>query len=100
MSSQGAVYASPTTVTPELGKGALDTWWLSYFGSGSRLDKTGVGATTVQEAKLWVNHKSRGVCEPAFKPRQTGKAHGRKAKVSNRTWETRMSGIIGGPRET
>jgi hypothetical protein len=24
----------------------------------------------------------------------------RKAKVSNRTWETRPSGIIGGPRET
>jgi hypothetical protein len=23
-----------------------------------------------------------------------------KAKVSNRTWETRPSGIIGGPRET
>ena len=29
-----------------------------------------------------------------------GKDHGRKAKASNRTWEIRPSGIIGGPRET
>src|ERR1700756_479411 len=28
-----------------------------------------------------------------------GKDHGRKAKASNRTWEIRPSGIIGGPRE-
>ncbi len=33
-------------------------------------------------------------------PREAGKAHGREAKVSNRTWENRLSGIIGGPRET
>ena len=31
---------------------------------------------------------------------EDGKTHGRKAKVSNRTRETRPSGIIGGPRET
>ena len=31
---------------------------------------------------------------------EDGKAYGRKAKVSNRTWEIRPSGIIGGPRET
>ena len=41
-----------------------------------------------------------GVCEPALKPRNAGKAHGRKAKVSNRTWEIRPYGIIGGPPET
>ena len=29
-----------------------------------------------------------------------GKVHGRKAKASNRTWENRPSGIIGGLRET
>jgi hypothetical protein len=29
-----------------------------------------------------------------------GKVHGRKAKASNRTWEIRPSGIIGGPPET
>ena len=29
-----------------------------------------------------------------------GKAHGRNAKASNRTCEKRLSGIIGGPRET
>jgi hypothetical protein len=29
-----------------------------------------------------------------------GKAYGRDAETSNRTWEIRPSGIIGGPRET
>jgi hypothetical protein len=29
-----------------------------------------------------------------------GKAYGRAAKASNRTWEIRPSGIIGGPRKT
>ena len=29
-----------------------------------------------------------------------GKAHRRNAKASNRTWEIRPYGIIGGPRET
>jgi hypothetical protein len=29
-----------------------------------------------------------------------GKAHGRNAKASNRTWEIRPSGIIGGPSKT
>ena len=32
--------------------------------------------------------------------RTKGKAHGRNAKASNRTCEMRLSGIIGGPRET
>jgi hypothetical protein len=50
--------------------------------------------------RLWANHGSGGVCEPALKPRNSGKAHGRKAKVSNRTWEIRLYGIIGGPPET
>jgi hypothetical protein len=27
MSSQESVHDSPATVTPELGKGTLDTWW-------------------------------------------------------------------------
>ena len=49
---------------------------------------------------LWANHGSGGVCEPALKPLQAGKAHGRKAKVPNRTWEIRPYGIIGGPPET
>ena len=29
-----------------------------------------------------------------------GKAHHRQAKTSNRTWEIRPSGMIGGPRKT
>jgi hypothetical protein len=41
-----------------------------------------------------------GVCEAALQPRQAGKAHGRQAKVPNRTWEIRPYGIIGGPPET
>ncbi len=39
-------------------------------------------------------------CESALKPRQAGKAQGRNAKIPNRIWENRLSGIIGGPRET
>jgi len=31
---------------------------------------------------------------------ETGKVHGRQAKVPNRTRENRLSGIIGGLRET
>ena len=59
-------------------------------------DKPYVGDGT----RLWANHGSWGVCEPALKPHQAGKAHGRNAKIPNRTWEIRLSGIIGGPRET
>jgi hypothetical protein len=29
-----------------------------------------------------------------------GKVHGRNAKTSNRTWEIRLSGMIGGLRKT
>jgi hypothetical protein len=56
-------------------------------------------------AKRWV--------EAVVKPREDGayahqhlnfipfgKVHGRKAKASNRTWEIRLSGIIGRPLET
>jgi hypothetical protein len=35
-----------------------------------------------------------------FSLTESGKAYGRKAKVSNRTGEIPPSGIIGGPRET
>jgi hypothetical protein len=51
MLSQETDHVSPTEVTPELGKGALDTWRPSRP-HGDRLDKTGVYAMTAQEAKL------------------------------------------------
>ena len=41
MPSQEVVHISPTEVTPELGKGALDTW-RPPRPYGGRLDKTGV----------------------------------------------------------
>jgi len=43
MPSQEVVHISPTEVTPELGKGALDTWRPSQP-YGGRLDKTGTYA--------------------------------------------------------
>ena len=38
-------------------------------------------------------------CEPALEPRRRREGSRKKAKVSNRTWEIRPSGIIGGPPE-
>jgi hypothetical protein len=43
MPSQEVAHISPTEVTPELGKGALDTW-RPLGGLGGRLDKTGTYA--------------------------------------------------------
>src|SRR5271169_1726283 len=47
-----------------------------------------------QTAEVGANANQR------LNPRHAGKAHGRKARASNRTREIRPSGIIGGPRET
>ncbi len=55
--------------------------------------------------------RGRGVCAPALDAVGAyahqrlnlvvnGKAYGRDAKTSNRTWEIRPSGMIGGPRKT
>jgi hypothetical protein len=43
MLSQETDHVSPTEVTPELGKGALGTWWPTRP-YGGRLDKTGTYA--------------------------------------------------------
>jgi hypothetical protein len=67
---------------------------------GGRLDKTRRSAHAGSETRLWANHGGRGVCVPRLNLAEAGKAHGGKARVSNRTWENRPSGIIGGPRET
>ena len=86
------------TVTPASGKGTLDLGGSIVnvaFGHSAELSLTyerGLGPRA--------NRGSRGVCESALKPLQAGKAQGRKAKVPNRTWESRLSGITGGPCET
>jgi len=82
--------------------GAKGLWAL-----GGLTLSTAVGLRTDAKpyAKRWV--------EAVVKPREDGayvhqhlnfisygKVHGRKAKASNRTWEIRPSGIIGGPPET
>src|SRR3954452_15871684 len=80
--------------------GQRDSGHLAVSLSARRPDTEPAISRRMGGTRLWVNHGQRGVCEPALKPRETGKAHGRKAKVSNRTREIRPSGIIGGPRET
>ena len=81
-----------------MGKGAQDTWRLSWP-YGGRLDKTGATPRTGHEARLEANQNGRGVHGPAFKPLQTWEGLRKKAKVSNRTREIWPSGIIGGLRE-
>jgi hypothetical protein len=70
MSSQETDHVSPTEVTPELGKGALDTWWLSRPSIG-RLDKTGTYAVDGSRRRgCEQTSNGRGAYEPAFKPLQ------------------------------
>jgi hypothetical protein len=63
-------HISPTEVTPKLGKGAQDTWRLSWP-YGGRLDKTSVTPRTGHEARPEANQNGGGVHGPAFKPLQT-----------------------------
>jgi hypothetical protein len=74
---------------------------VSTSAMGGRLDKTGAvaGCWSGDEAGGKPGTK-RGVYEPAFKPLRARKGPRKKARVSNRTWEIRLSGIIGGPRKT
>src|SRR5215831_13929328 len=99
MSFQESIHDSPATVTPGLGKGTLDTWWFHRQRGGRTQSRhpadacggtRGCGQTT--EGGAYANQR--------LSLTEDGKAYGRKAKVSNRTWEIRPSGIIGGPRET
>jgi len=60
---------------------------------------------SITGARIWDEAMSKPLGAEAYANQRlnlatNGKAHGRKAKVSNRTWENRPSGIIGGPRET
>jgi hypothetical protein len=64
MPSQETDHVSPTEVTPELGKGALDTW-RPVRPCGGRLDKTGAYAMTAQGARLWANQEWQGCTRPS-----------------------------------
>jgi len=89
------VHVSLMQITPTSGKGTLEHGGVMVQRGGRTPSrhKPRVGDGT----RLWANQGSWGVCESALKPRQAGKVHGRNAKVPNRIWETRLSGIIGGP---
>ena len=100
MPSQETANVSPTEVTPELGKGALDVGGL-LGRLGGRLDKTGTYADGgFRRQGCGQTRSGGGAYDPAFKPLQAGKAHGGHAKVWNRTQEIWLSGILGGRRET
>src|SRR5262249_3225597 len=68
--SQETAHASPTEVTPELGKGALDTWRPSRP-YGGRPDKTGTYAGYgFRRRGCGQTRNGRGAHEPALKPLQ------------------------------
>jgi len=74
-------------------------WWFRRSAEGTDTEPT-MNLTCEMELGLEQTTEVGVYCESALKPHQTGKAQGRKAKTSNRTWEIRPYGIIGGPRET
>jgi hypothetical protein len=80
------------------GKGTQDTW-RSQHQRGSRTQRRDFTASGLrrgcgQTTKVGADAYQRLDFD------ESGKVHGRNARVSNRTWEIRPSGIIGGPRET
>jgi hypothetical protein len=79
---------SPTEVTPKLGKGAQDTWRFPRQ-AGGRLDKTGVTPVLAWGRGWGPTGQWQGCIRTSeLNLSMLGKAHGRKAEVSNRTWET------------
>ena len=88
-SPQEAMDVSLIKVTPLLGKGTLGTWWChGQRGAWSR-------------RRRWDEVVSKPMCVGAYANQRltlvaVGKIHHRKAKTSNRTWEIRPSGMIGG----
>jgi len=84
-------------VTPTSGKGTLDTWRFHRqrgVRTQSRVEPTyerelGPGQTT----EVGAHANQRLNLAKLGRPREED------ANVPNRTWESRLSGIIGGPRE-
>ena len=100
MSSEETDHVSPWEVTPIVGKGTLGTWRFSLQRGRAGLIKPVKSPDAVLETRLWANHGVRVYANQRLSLDDEGKAYGRKAKTSNRTWEIRPSGIIGGPRKT
>jgi hypothetical protein len=99
MSSQEAVHVSLIKVTPRSGKETLGTWWFHFQRGGwtqSRPKPCACDGTKLRANQFVVGAYANQRLNLTTK----GKARGRKAKTSNRTWEIRPSGIIGGPRKT
>jgi hypothetical protein len=67
MSSQEAVHVSLMEVMPTSGKGTLGTWWF-HFQRGGRTQSRHQ-PTHELELSYEQTIRSRGVCEPALKPR-------------------------------
>ena len=75
MSSQETGYTSPQWgVIPPLGKGTLGTW--RFHRAARRSDTELAQSQRGNGTRLWANRGSRGVCEPALKPRKAGKREG------------------------
>src|SRR5580658_6867847 len=74
-------------------------WWFRRSAGWSDSVPT-INLTCEMKLSLEQTTEVGAYCESALKPRQTGKAQGGQAKTPNRTWEIRLYGIIGGPRET
>ena len=60
MSSQETDHVSPTEVTPELGKGALDTWRPCRSVLAAGLIKPALTQLMDLEARLWANQEWQG----------------------------------------
>ena len=69
MPSQETDHVSPTEVTPELGKGALDTW-RPVRPCGGRLDKPAPTPSRLRGRGCGQTRSGRGVHDPAFEPLQ------------------------------
>lgn len=99
MSSQEAVYVSPMEVTPTFGQ--RDSGHLAVSSAARWSDSEPALRRSHEVERGYGQTTEVGVyADQRFYLADVGKAYGRKAKVSNRTWENRPSGIIGGPRET
>ena len=79
--------------------GTLGTWRAHRQHGGRAQNRP--SAVPRGGSRRWSNQEKMGrMCHQHLNLTSPGKVRGRKAKASNRTWEIRPSGIIGGPPET